>query len=57
MRIKFRFLFKNILVDVPKYKFVCKIAVYNARCVFAYFCYGHKNHFGYNFVAPLRKTT
>ena len=57
MRIKFRFLFKNISVDVPKYKFVCKIAVYNARCVFAYFCYGHKNHFGYNFVAPLRKTT
>ena len=30
-----------------------KIVVQNASsCVFAYICDGHKNIFGYNFVAP-----
>ena len=32
-----------------------KIAVQNDGCAFAYFCGGHKNIFGYNFVAPLNQ--
>ena len=30
-----------------------KAVVQNAGCVFVYFCGGHKNNFGYKFVAPL----
>ena len=40
-----------LLVD----KFSLKTSSPNVGCVFAYFCGGQKNNFGYNFVAPWLK--
>ena len=42
--------------DMPKYKFILKIATQNIGCLSDYFCGGHKLNYDYKFVAPLRKT-
>ena len=40
---------------MPKCKFILKLAVQAAGCVFAYFCGGHKNNIRLQFRSSLNK--